>query len=342
MKNKIGLRKGANELIIELADKVINGGEITRQEALELAKLPDSETPLLLAMADKIRQHFVGDKVDLCSIVSGRSGHCPENCAFCAQSAYHKTDSPVHSLLPEEEILETARKAKEAGACRFSIVTSGRSATQEGDFDRIVETLHKIKQQYGLNVCASLGILSPEAAKKLKEAGVSRYHANVETSRSYFPNVCTTHTYEDKLSTIAAAKAAGMGICSGGIIGMGETLEQRVEMAFEIKDIGAESVPLNILNPIAGTRFADKKAVPPMELLKTFALFRFILPKAALRTAGGREKNLRDLQSMALTSGLNGMLIGGYLTTGGRSEANDLQMLEDLGRTVMRVEETAK
>ena len=136
-------------MIIELADKVINGGEITRQEALELAKLPASETPLLLAMADKIRQHFVGDKVDLCSIVSGRSGHCPENCAFCAQSAYHKTDSPVHGLLPEEEILETARKAKEAGACRFSIVTSGRSATQEGDFDRIVETLHKIKQQYG-------------------------------------------------------------------------------------------------------------------------------------------------------------------------------------------------
>lgn len=322
-------------MIIELADKVLAGGAITREEALELAKTPDEDLMLLLAMADKIRRRFNGDSVDLCSIVSGRSGHCPENCAFCAQSAHHKTDSPVYALLPEEELLEAARQAKEAGACRFSIVTSGRSATQEGDFDRIVKALHKIKEQYGLYVCASLGILSPDAAKRLKEAGVSRYHANVETSRSYFPQICTTHTYEDKMSTIAAAKEAGLAICSGGIIGMGETLAQRIEMAFEIKELGAESVPLNILNPIVGTRFADMKPVPPMELLKTFAIFRFVMPKAALRTAGGREKNLRDLQSMALAGGLNGMLIGGYLTTGGRSEADDQQMLTDLGRTAL-------
>ena len=319
-------------MIIALANKVMAGGELTRDEASALAALPESDTMLLLAMADKIRQRYVGDTVDLCAIVSGRSGRCPENCAFCAQSVHHQTDSPVHGLLPEAELLAAARKAKEAGVVRFSIVTSGRGVEREGDFERILAALHKMRAAYGLEVCASLGILTPEAARALKAAGVSRYHANVETSRSHFGNICTTHTYEDKLSTIEAARSAGLQICSGGIFGLGETLEQRIEMAFELKAVGVTSVPLNILNPIPGTKLANNPPVAPMELLKSFAIFRFVLPKAMIRTAGGREKNLRDLQSLGLNGGLNGMLIGGYLTTGGRSEADDRQMIADLGR----------
>ena len=321
--------EGAVELIIGLANKVMDGGELTRA------------TMLLLAMADKIRQRFVGETVDLCAIVSGRSGRCPENCAFCAQSAHHQTDSPVYGLLPEAELLAAARQAKAQGAVRFSIVTSGRGVEREGDFERILTALRKMREECGLEVCASLGILTPAAARALKEAGVSRYHANVETSRSHFGNICTTHTYEDKLSTIAAARSAGLQICSGGILGLGETIAQRVEMAFELKAVGVTSVPLNILNPIPGTKLADHPPLAPLEILKSFAIFRFVLPKAMIRTAGGREKNLRDLQSLALSGGLNGLLIGGYLTTGGRSEADDRQMIADLGRALPGGEQVA-
>lgn len=318
--------------IIALADKVLAGEDITRQEAEFLINVSDDDTMLLLAMADKIRQKFAGNDVDCCAILNGRSGKCSENCKFCAQSAHYNTGVKEYPLLSEEEIFAAAQKAKEAGAVRFSVVTSGRGQSKADDFANICYVLKRIKKELGIEVCASLGILTLEQAKALKEAGVTRYHSNLETAGSYFPDICTTHTYEDKFVTIKNAQAAGLRVCSGGIMGLGETPEQRVEMAFTLKELGIDSVPLNLLTPIAGTPFAGNKALAPLEILRAFAVFRFILPHAQIRTAGGREVNLRDLQALALNGGASGIMIGGYLTTAGRGTDKDLQMLRDLGR----------
>ena len=221
---------------------------------------------------------------------------------------------------------------------RFSIVTSGRGQSKADDFENILEALRKIREEVGIEVCTSLGILTLEQALELKAAGVTRYHANIETAPSHFPDVCSTHTYEDKMSTIQAAKDAGIRVCSGGILGLNETPEQRVEMAFELKRLQIDSVPLNLLNQIPGTPFADNKSLTALEILRAFAVFRFILPRALIRTAGGREVNLRDLQALALNGGMNGIMVGGYLTTGGRRPEDDKVMLEDLGRPATKAQ----
>lgn len=314
-------------------EKVLQGGDITQSEALELISLPQDNTPLLLAMADKIRQHYSNDTVDCCAIINGRSGHCPENCRFCAQSAHYHTGASVYLLLDSDTIIAAAKKAKAAGAARFAIVTSGRSVVEGPEFDAILNTLKRIRQEVKLETCCSLGLITLKQAIALKNIGVSRYHANIETAPSYFPSICSTHTFADKASVIHTAQKAGLRVCSGGILGLGETPQQRVEMAFTLKDLGIDSVPLNILNPIAGTPFENNQPLSPWEILRTFAVFRFILPKALIRTAGGREVNLRSMQAYALTSGLNGLMIGGYLTTGGNSVSVDMQMIHDLGRT---------
>ncbi len=314
-------------------EKVLQGGDITQSEALELISLPQDNTPLLLAMADKIRQHYSNDAVDCCAIINGRSGHCPENCRFCAQSAHYHTGASVSPLLDSDTIIAAAKKAKAAGAARFAIVTSGRSVVEGPEFDAILNTLKRIRQEVKLETCCSLGLITLKQAIALKNIGVSRYHANIETAPSYFPSICSTHTFADKASVIHTAQKAGLRVCSGGILGLGETPQQRVEMAFTLKDLGIDSVPLNILNPIAGTPFENNQPLSPWEILRTFAVFRFILPKALIRTAGGREVNLRSMQAYALTSGLNGLMIGGYLTTGGNSVSVDMQMIHDLGRT---------
>lgn len=321
---------GHYETIIQYAKKVLDGGEITVEEARELIRTPDEDTMILLAMADKIRQHYNDNKVDICAIVNARSGKCPENCKFCAQSAHHDTGVTVYPFMKEDDIVNAAKKAKEAGAVRFSIVTSGRNTTNPNEFDQILHALTRIRNEVGLEICCSLGLLTYEQALALKEIGVTRYHSNIETAPSHFPDICTTHSYEDKMSTIENAKKAGIRVCSGGILGLNETLDQRVEMAFELKRLGIDSVPLNILNPIKGTPFEHNKGLTPFEILRAFAVFRFVLPKALIRTAGGREVNLRDLQAYALTGGLNGLMVGGYLTTGGRSPLEDLQMIQDL------------
>lgn len=321
-------------LIISLSDKVLQGDEITRQEAEQLIAVSDDDTMLLLAMADKIRQKFTGNAVDCCAIINGRSGRCPENCRFCAQSAHYDTGVEEYPLLAEDEIVAAAKKAKAAGAVRFSIVTSGRGQSKTDDFENICKTLIRIKREVGIEICASLGILTEAQAVALKKIGVTRYHSNIETAPSHFPDICSTHTYEDKMFTIHNAQKAGLRVCSGGIFGLNETAQQRVEMAFELKRLGIDSVPLNLLTPIPGTPFAGNKALSPLEVLRAYAVFRFILPNALIRTAGGREVNLRDLQALALNGGLNGIMIGGYLTTGGRSTEADKQMLKDLGRTV--------
>lgn len=319
------------DIVMDLGKKVLGGGQITKAEALQLASLPDGDLPFLLAMADKIRRHFVGDEVDLCSIVNGRSGMCPENCAFCAQSAHHKASINVYPLMSADDLVAAAKKAEAGGALRFSIVTSGRGADGDNDFPKIIEALSRIKAETNLEVCASLGILSRDNAKALVEAGVSRYHHNVETSSSYYDQICTTHTYQERAVTIKVAKEAGLELCVGGIIGLGESMAERINMAFEVKAFDINSMPINILNPIQGTKLADQPGLPKREILKTFAIFRFILPACGIRTAGGREYNLGDLQALALMSGINGMLVGGYLTTGGRQYADDVKMVRDLG-----------
>jgi len=327
------------EKIIAYAEKVLNGGEISYDEAVELIHTPDEDTMILLAMADKIRQKFNDGNVDLCAIVNARSGKCPENCKFCAQSAHHDTGITVYPFMPEDEIVDAARKAKEAGAVRFSIVTSGRNTNNPNEFQQILSALTRIRKEVGIEICCSLGLLTYEQALQLKEIGVTRYHSNIETAPSHFPDICSTHNYEDKISTIENAKKAGIRVCSGGIFGLLESLEQRVEMAFELKRLGVDSVPLNILNPIKNTPFENNEPLSPLEILRSFAVFRFILPKALIRTAGGREMNLRDLQAFSLSGGLNGIMVGNYLTTAGRSPEEDLQMIKDLnlGRTTAQL-----
>ncbi|MBZ4654264.1 MAG: Biotin synthase [Peptococcaceae bacterium] len=319
------------EKILVLGNKVLAGESINFSEAVALSKTEESDIPFLLAMANKIRQQFVGNEVDLCSIVNGRSGMCSEDCSFCAQSAHHKAQIEVYPLMAEEKILQAAMEAEDNGALRFSIVTSGHGVAYDQDLPRIIKALKRIKAETNLKLCASLGTLTLDQALQLKDAGVERYHHNVESSRSFYPSICTTHTYDERIHTIRVAHQAGLEVCSGGIIGLGETMMQRIEMAFELKDLGVHSVPVNILNPIKGTPLENQSPLQPLEILKTFALFRFILPDRGIRTAGGREVNLRDLQATALLSGINGMLIGGYLTTGGRNCAMDLKMTRDLG-----------
>ena len=319
--------------VISLAEKVLNGGEITEEEAKRLIRTKDEDTMLLLAMADKIRQKYGGNAVDFCAIINARSGHCQEDCKFCAQSGRYKTGSKVYRLLPEDQVVEAAKKAKAAGAVRFSLVTSGRNQDNPNEFEEIISIVKRIRKEVGIEVCCSLGLISQEQAVRLKEAGITRIHCNIETSPSYFPEICTTHTMEDKEDIIRTAQKAGIRVCSGGIFGLGESLDQRVEMAFKLKSLHIDSIPLNILNPVEGTPFFTNKRLPPLEVLRTFAMFRFVLPKALIRTAGGRDVNLRSLQALALTGGLNGIMVGGYLTTGGRDPREDLRMTADLGRS---------
>lgn len=320
------------DLIVRLGKKVLSGGEIDMEEALELADIEDARLPVLFAMADQIRRERAGDAVELCAIVNGRSGRCSEDCKYCAQSKYHRTGAPVYPLLSEEEMLLKAKQAEAGGANRFAIVTSGKGSGGGEEFTRILAALRRIGKETRLRVCCSLGALTKESAKALKEAGVARYHHNIETSRRNFARICTTHTYEDRLETIRIARDAGLEICAGGILGMNETMRDRLDMFFEVKRLGAASIPLNILHPIPGTAFSDRKPLPPLEILKSFALCRFVAPDCGIRSAGGREANLRDLQAAALMSGLSGMMVGGYLTTGGRDYARDRQMLADLHR----------
>ena len=323
--------------MMDIADQIMNGGVINREEAYRLTQIEQRDLSYLLAAADSIRQRFQGEEVHLCSILNGRSGLCSEDCSYCAQSVHHQTGVAVYPLLSKAEILRHAQAAEAAGVSHFSIVLSGRGMDETDEratFQRVIEAYRAIKDSTKLQLCASLGSLNLEQARQLKAVGVQRYHHNVETSREYYSTICRTHSYADRTRTISVAQEAGLAVCCGGIIGMGETLPQRLDMAFELRELSIGCVPINILNPIAGTRLEAAPALPPLEILKTIALFRFVLPQAVIRTAGGREKNLRDLQAMALLGGANGMLIGGYLTTNGRDSQLDIKMINDLGLKV--------
>ncbi len=299
---------------------------MTRDEILSLLKLP---LPDLVSHANRVRAEHAGSKVELCNIMNAKSGACAEDCKFCAQSGRHATGAAVYPLKTKQEMLEQAHKAREIGAHRFDIVTSGDALTRK-EVELIAEAVCEIRSRVGIEMCASLGTLSPDDFALLKNAGLSRYHHNIETSRRFFPSIVTTHTYDDRVRTIRAAKAAGLQVCSGGIIGLGETMEDRIDMAFELRDLGVDSIPVNVLVPIKGTVLENQPPLSPSQAIQTIAIFRIILRDKIIKIAAGRESALKDHQALAYMAGANGMLIGGYLTVRGRSVADDWKLVSEV------------
>jgi biotin synthase len=320
--------------IATLADRIIKGGEITPVEALKLSQLKGSALFVLFATANRIKEHYLGDKVYLCSIINAKSGRCPENCSFCAQSAHHQTDAPVYSLVDEERMVAGAHEAERNGSSCYGIITSGTTISKGAELETICRAVTRIREETGITPSCSLGIIDYETACALKDSGAETYHHNLETARSFFANVCTSHDYEEDVETVRVAKKAGLKVCCGGIFGLGENAAQRAELAFTLRELDVDSVPLNFLNPIPGTRLEHADNITPMECLQTIALFRMILPAKKISVCGGREKNLRDLQSWIFFAGASGTMIGNYLTTTGRAAEEDWQMLKDLNLSV--------
>jgi biotin synthase len=313
-----------------LSAKAIETGNITEKEALDLYREGQKDLFGFMASASRIRDHFKGNAINLCSIVNAKSGICPENCRFCAQSAHYQTNAPVYPLISTEEIVRRGREAKNGGAHMFSIVTSGTRIETDDEWNAIYRAIELLNDM-GIKPCASLGMLNPDTARKLKEAGLYRYHHNLETARSFFDNICSTHEYSEDTGTVAIAREAGLTVCSGGIIGLGETMEQRIEMAMTLKELNVDSVPINILNAIPGTPLGDIAPLTPIEILLTVSLYRFILPDKDVKLCGGKEKNLRQLLPLAIVAGCNSLMTGNYLTTLGRDSSADLEMIRDLG-----------
>ena len=319
--------------IAGLAAKVLAGAKLNRDEGQWLFQLEDSaDIFTLLSWANRIREHFKGNKVHLCSIVNVKAGGCSENCKFCAQSSAYQTESPRYGLVDIPPVLTAAEEAKQNGVTALGLVAAWKGLEEGPVLDEICARLEELKNSGKTRPDASLGIIkNPKVAQRLRASGLECYNHNLESSRRFFSNVCTTHSYEDRVETIQHLKAAGIKICSGGIIGMGETREDRCDLAFSLRELGANIVPINILNPIKGTPFEDKATLPPMEVLKTIACFRFILPRQEIMIAGGRTVNLRDLQSMIFMAGASALMVGNYLTTLNQPVEKDLQMIKDLG-----------
>jgi len=309
---------------------------ITFEEAIELGGLTGhEEIGALVERAWRVRRDNFGDSTDLCSLVNAKSGGCAEDCGFCAQSRYAEADTPMHAMMEPEQILEHAKAAEAAGAHRFCMVTQGQGLSRR-DFAKILEGARLVAEHTNLKRCASIGHISSERANQLAEAGVQRIHHNVETARSYYEEVTTTVRYEGRIRTIDAVRAAGMEACVGGILNLGESPRQRVEMAFELAEIDPTSVPINLLNPRPGTKFGDRPLMDPWEVVKWIAIFRLILPDALFRLCGGRVENLHELQPLAVKAGLNGVMMGNFLTTLGAEPADDRKMFTDLGLNVAR------
>ena len=283
--------------------------------------------------ADRIREHFIGDKVDLCSIINGRSGKCPEDCKYCAQSAHNHTKCEIYDFLPEEKIVDACKLNESEGVDRFSIVTAGRALSGE-EFEKAIHAYETMHAECKIDLCASMGFLNAEQLHRLHEAGVTSYHHNIETSRRNFPNICTTHTYEQKIETLKLVKEEGMCACSGGIIGMSETWEDRLDMAISLAEIGIDSIPINALMPIEGTPLENQPQLTEDEILRTIAFFRYINPEANIRLAAGRALLTNDGE-LAFQSGASATITGNMLTTAACATIrSDKQMLKDLGRDV--------
>ncbi|MDD5292121.1 MAG: biotin synthase BioB [Candidatus Omnitrophica bacterium] len=318
--------------IQKIQDKALKGQKLTFEEALSLTGITDYEDLFkLFTAADEVREKFRSDRVDLCALTNAKSGSCPENCSFCAQSSHSSTQVKTYPLINVEEILKHADKAVASKTHRFCIVTSGCSVNDE-ELKEICAAIRRIKEKYPyLKMDASLGKLNKEKARLLKDAGLDRYNHNIETARSFFGEVCTTHSFEDRLATLKILKDAGIEICCGGILGLGETDTQRVELAFSLKELDVDCVPLNFLNPVEGTPFENNKIPSPLGLLKFVSIFRLILPKKQIRICGGRQRNLRQLQPLIFFAGADAIIIGDYLTTKGSAPQEDLRMISDLG-----------
>ena len=323
-----------------LAEEIIGGRRISRQDNLNMFLTCDLKE--LCEGADRIREYFIGDKVDLCSIINGRSGRCPEDCKYCAQSAHNHTSCEVYDFLPEEKIVEACRLNESEGVDRFSIVTSGRALSGE-EFEKAVHAYETMHAECKIDLCASMGFLNAEQLHRLHEVGVTSYHHNIETSKRNFPNICTTHTYEQKIETLKLVKEEGMCACSGGIIGMDETWEDRLDMAVSLAELGIDSIPINALMPIEGTPLENQPRLTEDEILRTIAFFRYINPEANIRLAAGRALLTNDGE-IAFQSGASATITGNMLTTVACAPIrSDKQMLENLGRDVtpdyLKVEE---
>jgi len=316
-------------MLKSIEKKVLGGGKISREEALFIASLSGQDILDLFASASRIREHFRGNTVDLCAIINAKSGACSEDCAYCAQSAKSTAEIKTFPLVDKERVLGKAREAKEGGAKRFCIVTSGKK-TSVTDLEKIAEMVSAVRK-LGLLPCATLGLLSGEDLLQLKEAGLERYHNNLETSERFFPAICTTHTYQDKLKTIREVKSTGLSLCSGGIFGLGETWDDRVAMAFALREIDPDSVPVNFLTPVKGTRLGFNKILDPFDALKIISLYRFILPDKEIRVCGGRLQTLGELHAFIFPAGADGLLTGNYLTTLGRNFEDDLKLINQYG-----------
>lgn len=314
-------------MIEELKQKVLAGGQISREEAVLLSLHEDKQA--LYRSAGEIRDKMAGRHFDTCSIINARSGRCTENCKWCAQSAVFKTNIEEYELVDEQTCLQMASLNADYGVDKFSFVTSGR-ALSDRNVDRLCEYARKIRASSGLHLCASMGLLKKDRLKKLWEAGITRYHCNLETSPGYFPSLCTTHTTAEKIETIRAAREIGMEVCSGGIIGMGETMEDRIDLALTLRELEIKSIPMNVLNPIPGTPLEGTPPLSDEEVLTTIALFRFIHPDAYLRFAGGRNL-IAHLETEAILAGINAAIVGDLLTTVGSKVREDMDKVKKMG-----------
>lgn len=318
--------KNRESTLKTLKDKILKGYQVNMAD-IDILLLADID--LLTEYACEIRDSFFDKKFDLCTIINAKSGKCSEDCKFCAQSAHYSTGVEEYDILEDDEIVENAVLNYKNGVNRFSIVTSGRKLT-ETELDKVCNTFQKIKEKSPIKLCSSNGLLEFDQFIRLKESGVRRYHNNLETSKRFFPSICSTHTFDDKVRAIKDAKEAGLEICSGGIFGLGETIEDRIDMAITLRDLDVDSVPINVLNPIKNTPFENNSRVSYEELRRILAIYRFILPRTSIRLAGGRAL-LGDKGRVAIDSGVDSMISGEMLTTAGILTKEDIEMVKEMG-----------
>ena len=314
----------------QLVDRVLAGQSPSHTQGLNILRSRGAEYTAYLAGAHHLKEQAFDGIVQLCSRINAKSGRCQEDCAFCAQSAHHQSSPPTYPLKSREELIDGARQAQEEGSHCYGIVTSGTQPEAGEEFDTILSAISEIRDRFDIEPSASLGLLTDDLAQALADAGCATYHHNLETARSFFPKICTTHDYEEDVKTVKLAKTAGMKVCCGGIFGLGESDEQRVELAETLRELDVDSVPLNFLNPIQGTPLENHLSLSPMDCVRSITMFRYFLPKKPISVCGGRETNLRDLQSWIFMAGASGTMIGNYLTTSGRDRDVDMQMLADI------------